>query len=75
MAFRFEELEIWQLAITYTNRVYTTCKIFPKNELFSLQDQLKSSSTSIAANIAEGSGGFLWERFLSLPGYYYKISL
>jgi len=57
MAFRFEELEIWQLAIAYTNSIYTICRTFPKNELFSLQDQLKRCATSIAANIAEGSGG------------------
>ncbi|HVZ58153.1 MAG TPA: four helix bundle protein [Patescibacteria group bacterium] len=56
MAFRFEELEIWKLAICYTNSIYSICKRFPKEELFSLQDQLKRCSSSIAANIAEGSG-------------------
>lgn len=54
--FRFEKLEIWQAAISYTNDIYSITKKFPREELFSLVDQLRRCSSSIAANIAEGSG-------------------
>lgn len=54
--FRFEQLEIWQLAISYTNHVYAITKRFPARETYSLVDQLRRSASSVAANIAEGSG-------------------
>lgn len=54
--FRFEKLEIWQAAILYTNRIYLITRPFPREELYSLVDQLRRCSSSIAANIAEGSG-------------------
>lgn len=54
--FRFEGLEIWKSAIIYTNHIYLVTKLFPREELFSLVDQLRRSASSIPANIAEGSG-------------------
>ena len=79
MAFRFEELEIWQLAIEYVNDIYTICKKFPQEELFSLQDQLRRCSTSIAANIAEGSGSSSKKDFchyldISIKSVYESVS-
>ena len=56
MAFRFEDLEIWKEAIEYSNVIYSITKKFPKDELFSLTNQLHRSANSISANIAEGSG-------------------
>ncbi|HSA83857.1 MAG TPA: four helix bundle protein [Patescibacteria group bacterium] len=56
MAFRFEQLQIWQDAISFTNSIYTITKTFPPAERFSLVDQLRRAASSIAANIAEGSG-------------------
>ena len=54
--FRFEDLTIWQESITYTNSIYSITKKFPHTEHFALTNQLRRSSSSIAANIAEGSG-------------------
>jgi four helix bundle protein len=56
MAFRFEQLTIWSDANNYISKIYDITKTFPRDELFSLTDQLRRSSTSISANIAEGSG-------------------
>jgi four helix bundle protein len=56
MAFRFETLDIWKQANEYTLRIYKVTKTFPKEEIFALSDQLRRSASSIAANIAEGSG-------------------
>lgn len=54
--FRFEKLEIWHESIKYTKDVYHITRTFPKNETYSIVDQLRRSSDSIPANIAEGSG-------------------
>lgn len=64
MAFRFEKLEIWSEAMLYTKHVYVISKLFPKEELFALVDQLKRSVSSIPANIAEGSGSSSKKEFL-----------
>lgn len=71
MAFRFEKLEIWQSAIVFTTTIYTHTKQFPREELFSLGDQLRRSSSSIAANIAEGSGSSSKKDFI----HYLDISI
>ena len=53
--FRFEELEIWKLAISYAQDCYQISFLFPKQETYALSDQLKRASISISNNIAEGS--------------------
>lgn len=55
--FRFEELEIWKLSITYARLMYCLANNFPKIEQFALADQLRRAAVSISNNIAEGSGG------------------
>lgn len=45
--------------------VYRLTKLFPADERFALSDQLKRSSTSIALNIAEGTGGLGDKEFKS----------
>lgn len=55
-SFKFENLEIWKLACEYSDEIYDLTKTFPRNEWLSLSDQLNRSSSSIADNIAEGSG-------------------
>lgn len=55
--FRFEKLEIWQLAIDYGNKVYDIADNLPRREMFGLASQLRRAAVSISSNIAEGSGG------------------
>jgi four helix bundle protein len=54
--FRFEELEIWKLAIEYANDIYNITEKFPSSEKYNIIDQLRRASLSISNNIAEGSG-------------------
>ena len=54
--FRFEKLEVWQLARAVNRSVYQATKHFPKEELFGLTSQLRRASVSVSSNIAEGSG-------------------
>ena len=56
MAFRFEHLEIWRLAIDYGEKVHGLTKRFPRSELFVLTSDLNRAALSVSANIAEGSG-------------------
>ncbi len=56
MAFRFEGLEIWQLARAYAGEIYDVTARFPKSEMYGLASQLNRAANSIALNIAEGSG-------------------
>jgi four helix bundle protein len=57
MPFKFEKLEIWQLAVEMANDVHLLTRTFPKEEMFSLTSQIKRAADSVALNIAEGSTG------------------
>ena len=56
MRFKYEDLEIWQLALELIRAVYDILKKFPADEKYDLVSQGKRAVTSIALNIAEGSG-------------------
>jgi four helix bundle protein len=48
------DLKVYQLAYKSAMEVFRESKNFPKEERFSLIDQIRRSSRSVAANIAEG---------------------
>jgi four helix bundle protein len=52
----FRELQVWQRAHRLTLVVYRVSATFPRDELYGLTRQLRRSSSSIAANLAEGCG-------------------
>ncbi|MFH1202092.1 MAG: four helix bundle protein [Candidatus Omnitrophota bacterium] len=54
--FRFEELDIWRLAIEYADEIYNLTKKMPSDEKYNLITQFKKAALSISNNIAEGSG-------------------
>jgi len=49
----FRELEVYQLAMNSAMRIFEASKFFPPEEKFSLTDQIRRSSRSVCANIAE----------------------
>jgi len=49
----FNELEIYQLAFALQQEIFELSKRFPKEEAYSLTDQIRRSSRSVGANIAE----------------------
>src|ERR1700753_2946350 len=57
MAFRFEDLQVWQKALQLGDAVNDLTKTFPKDELYVLTSQIKRSADSVVLNIAEGSTG------------------
>ena len=55
MSFRFEGLDIWQVAKGYATRVYAVTAKFPRHEDYGLRSQMNRAVNSICLNIAEGS--------------------
>ena len=55
--YKFEKLEVWNLALEYLDLVYLITERLPRDEDFNLKSQMRRAVTSIALNIAEGSTG------------------
>lgn len=51
----FRRLIAWQEAKKLTIKIYVLTRQFPKDEQFNLISQLRRASSSVMANIAEGS--------------------
>jgi four helix bundle protein len=47
------DLEVYQKAFDAARRIYRLSKSFPKEEIYSLTDQIRRSSRSVCANLAE----------------------
>ena len=52
----FKELIVWQKAMDLATEVYHQARRLPKEETFSLGDQMRRAAVSIPSNIAEGYG-------------------
>ncbi|MEA3239059.1 MAG: four helix bundle protein [Candidatus Bipolaricaulota bacterium] len=50
----FNELDVYQLSMDSAMRIFEASKVFPAEERYSLTDQIRRSSRSVCANIAEG---------------------
>jgi four helix bundle protein len=57
MAFRFEDLQVWQRALDLDEQINQLTKTFPKEEIYILTSQIKRAADSVVLNIAEGSTG------------------
>jgi len=57
MPFKFEKLEVWQLALEYIDLIYDIANQLPKSEEYNLKSQMVRAATSVTLNIAEGSTG------------------
>jgi four helix bundle protein len=49
----FRDLEVYQRAFSAAMKIFEITKDFPKEEKFSLVDQIRRSSRSVCSNIAE----------------------
>ncbi|MDB5264179.1 MAG: ribosomal protein [Adhaeribacter sp.] len=52
----YKDLEVWQKCRELARDVYTITKLFPKDELFGLTNQISRSAVAVPSNIAEGCG-------------------
>ena len=54
--FRFEDLEIWQLARNLAVKFHKLAETLEKRRLYRYAEQLRAAGLSLTNNIAEGSG-------------------
>src|SRR5689334_8721660 len=55
-AANFRELEVYKASRSLANEIFHLSKRFPKEEMYSLTDQIRRSTRSIGAQIAEAWG-------------------
>ena len=54
--FRFQDLEIWKMAIEIADELFDIADGLDKKRLFRFSEQLRGAGMSMSNNIAEGSG-------------------
>jgi four helix bundle protein len=52
----YKDLKVWEKGHLFTLKVYDVTKLFPKEEIYSLTNQIRRAASSIPANIAKGCG-------------------
>lgn len=52
----FKDLIVWKRSFELVKMIYTFTKLFPKEEIYGLSQQLRRAAVSIPSNIAEGYG-------------------
>jgi four helix bundle protein len=63
------ELEVYRLAFEAAMEIFETTKRFPREEVYSLTDQIRRSSRSVCANLAEA-----WRRRRYEGSFVYKLN-
>lgn len=75
MAFQFEQLRVWQIAIELSSEVSRLVKTFPSEERYVLASQIQRAADSVALNIAEGSTGQSKKEFSRFLGIALRSAL
>src|SRR5687767_5512368 len=52
----YQDLIAWQRSMDFVEEIYSSTRDFPREEVYSLTNQLRRAAVSIASNIAEGQG-------------------
>lgn len=63
------ELEVYKLAFEAAMEIFETTKAFPREERYSLTDQIRRSSQSVCANITEA-----WRRRRYKGSFVYRLN-
>jgi len=65
----FRDLNVYKLAVELQQEIFELTKTFPREELYSLTDQIRRASRSIGGNIAEA-----WHKRRYLAHFLSKLS-
>jgi len=65
----FRDLNVYKLAFELQQEIFVLTKKFPREELYSLTDQIRRSSRSIGGNIAEA-----WQKRIYAAHFVSKLS-
>src|SRR3972149_11014699 len=57
----FEDLDVYQLAREFRNKIYDVVKKLPEKERYNLAGQMRRAAVSLTNNIAEGYGRFHYQ--------------
>ncbi|REC59654.1 four helix bundle protein [Chryseobacterium pennae] len=57
-----QDLKVYQKSFEMVQQIYELSKTFPKEELYSLTDQIRRSSRSVTANVSEAWGKRRYEK-------------
>jgi four helix bundle protein len=68
-ALRHTDLEVYKRAFALARRIFELSKAFPKEETYSLTDQIRRSSRSVCTNIAEA-----WRKRIYEAAFVAKIN-
>jgi four helix bundle protein len=60
----YQDLTVWQDGLELAASLYELTRSFPREEIYGLTTQIRRSSASIPANIAEGHGRELTPSFI-----------
>ncbi|MBA4299072.1 MAG: four helix bundle protein [Algoriphagus sp.] len=69
MAFKFENLQVWQKAMDLNDLIFEISKEFPIEERYNLTSQIRRAIDSVSLNIAEGSTSQTNPEFARFLGY------
>jgi len=63
MAQHFKDLVVWQKAMDMVTEIYKLTNSFPKQEIYSLTNQIRRAAVSVPSNIAEGQAHYSHREF------------
>lgn len=64
----YNDLIVWQKAITLVKDIYTVTQSFPREEIYGLTSQIRRAAVSVPSNIAEGQARNSTGEFLQSLG-------
>ena len=70
----YKNLKLWQKSVDLAVDIYGATSDFPLDEKYGITSQIRRSSVSIAANVAEGSGRNTRKDFNNFLGMSYASS-
>ena len=71
----YKDLIVWGKSVLLIKSIYMVTKKFPREELYSLTDQIRRAAISIASNIAEGYGRKSHKEYLQFYSIAYGSAL